>query len=263
MKNPKYYRDAMRLNMLAIAKPKNQTVSTVRCASVSERCYWGCNPPFFPAWSSQFSKVQGPQAPQGDTWQSIGQGTWQSWEVLGTGPWHRRFSTGRDAAEQDRSKVMCNKTPQKLKADLLSSYSGSINTTTEKFEGVTVVGWGSGRLICFYSSQSLSLETPEMRGSGGEWKKREKKRQQYQQSKAVKSTRYPLVWYIASPLACQNDELAMIISPHLTVPCQGREARWSSARSLLSPTGRRTMHLKVCSDSRQWQRLWGCFIFRR
>lgn len=72
-----------------------------------------CNPPFFPAWSSQFSKVQGPQAPQGDTRQSIGQGTWQSWEVLGTGPWHRRFSTGRDAAEQEeRSKVMSKKPPK-------------------------------------------------------------------------------------------------------------------------------------------------------
>lgn len=80
----------------------------------------GSNPPFFPAWSSQFSKVQGPQAPQGDTWQSIGQGTWQSCEVFGTGPWHRRFSTGRDAAEQEkRSKVMCKKKKKTLNKNLL------------------------------------------------------------------------------------------------------------------------------------------------
>lgn len=95
-----------------------------------------CNPPFFPAWSSQFSKVQGPQAPQGDTWQSIGQGTWQSWEVLGTGPWHRRFSTGRDAAkQQERSKVMSKKPPQKPKPALLSSYSGSVGLQPRSLRG--------------------------------------------------------------------------------------------------------------------------------
>lgn len=53
--------------------------------------------PFFPAWSSQFSKVQGPQAPHGDTSQSMGQGMWHSWDLLGIGPSHSPFSTGREA----------------------------------------------------------------------------------------------------------------------------------------------------------------------
>jgi len=54
--------------------------------------------PFFPAWSSQFSKVHGPQAPQGDTSQAMGQGIWHSWDRLGIEPSHRWFSTGREAA---------------------------------------------------------------------------------------------------------------------------------------------------------------------
>lgn len=53
--------------------------------------------PFFPAWSSQFSKVHSPQAPHGDTSQSMGQGIWHSWDLLGIGPLHRLFSTGREA----------------------------------------------------------------------------------------------------------------------------------------------------------------------
>lgn len=55
--------------------------------------------PFFPAWSSQFSKVQGPQAPHGDTSQSMGQGIWHSWDLLGIGPLHSLFSTGREAVQ--------------------------------------------------------------------------------------------------------------------------------------------------------------------
>lgn len=53
--------------------------------------------PFFPAWSSQFSKVHGPQAPHSDTSQSMGQGIWHSWDLLGIGPLHSLFSTGREA----------------------------------------------------------------------------------------------------------------------------------------------------------------------
>lgn len=55
--------------------------------------------PLFPAWSSQFSKVQGPQAPHRDTSHSVGQGIWQSWDISGTGPWHSLFSTGREAVQ--------------------------------------------------------------------------------------------------------------------------------------------------------------------
>lgn len=56
--------------------------------------------PLFPAWSSQFSKVQGPQAPHWDTSHSVGQGIWQSWDISGMGPWHSLFSTGREAAQK-------------------------------------------------------------------------------------------------------------------------------------------------------------------
>lgn len=58
--------------------------------------------PFFPAWSSQVSKVHGPQAPHGDTSQSMGQGIWQGWDLLGIAPWHSLFSTGREAVQMSQ-----------------------------------------------------------------------------------------------------------------------------------------------------------------
>lgn len=66
--------------------------------------------PFFAAWSSQFSKVHGPQAPHGDTSQSMGQGIWQSWDVLGTAPWHSLFSTGREAVQMSQNKKQIKRT---------------------------------------------------------------------------------------------------------------------------------------------------------
>lgn len=175
---------------------------------MTDRCCWGRHPPFFPAWSSQFSKVQGPQAPQGDTWQSMGQGTWQSCEVLGTGPWHSRFSTGRDAAgveQENRSQVRHRWKAKTCFAFILFRFRG---ITTEGVVGNSRVrGRGDGLFVFIPGSshpcRDLSSKVVEEAG-----KKKSPPKKQHQQNRAV-----PLFG------ACRNDELAPIILPRLTTPC--------------------------------------------
>lgn len=79
--------------------------------------------PLFPAWSSQFSKVQGPQAPHRDTSHSVVQGIWQSWDISGTGPWHSLFSTGREAAQKWGRQTEDSILERALVPSLLKSHS--------------------------------------------------------------------------------------------------------------------------------------------
>lgn len=110
-----------------------------------------------------------------------------------------------------------------------------------------------------------AVRIPVETGAARRWRRQGKKTQD-QENRAVKPTRYPFVWCVASLLACQNDELATIISPRLASPRLARNVKCGGAlpgdcwRRQKGARGR----FEVCSDSdrrqRQRQRLCGCFI---
>lgn len=226
----------MRLNML-----------WGRRVSVSDGRCWGRHPPFFPAWSSQFSKVQGPQAPQGDTWQSMGQGTWQSCEVLGTGPWHSRFSTGRDASEQSRrrgAKSGADETTKTCSAFILFRFR---SVKTEGVAGVAAVGWGeegTAYLLLF-----LAVGTPVETRAARRWRRQENKKSPKKTPRSTKE-------------GCEVDTLSLCLVRCLPVSA----SEWWISNDYLASPHRASLGTwnagKLCpvtvgADTKEQAALWG------
>lgn len=178
----------------------------------------------------------------------MGQGTWQSCEVLGTGPWHCRFSTGRDASEQSRAGGEEQSQAQVKNKNLLRfpCYSGPGALQPRGSRGSRQSGEGRrGRLILLlFPAVRIPVETRAAR----RWRR---------------PTRCPFVWCVASLLACQNDELATIISPRLASPRLARNVKRGGAlpgdcwRRQKGAGGR----FEVCGDSDRRQTTTSLWVF--